>query len=994
VEPDRWQHVAALCGEALEVPATDRTEFLRERCGDDQALRGEVESLLSMANKPGLLDFTVAPDEFNLSAVISGRFRIVRLIGRGGMGEVYQAEDLHMGGHIALKTIRPELLHNPQSTELFKREIQLAKKVTHPNVCRIYDVGFHPSSSDPDAKMFLTMELLEGRTLSSRLTAGPMSTEEALPLVQQMADALGAAHRASIVHRDFKSGNVMLVSHSGGTRAVVMDFGLAHTATQSDGGHSDAATQTLGAVGTPEYMAPEQLTGGAITPATDIYALGIVVYEMVTGSRPFQGQTPFDIAVRRLHETPLPPGQLAPDLEPRWEQTILRCLSRRPEERFQNTSEVLLALSGEGEIRASAAPGRRMSWIAAVAVILMAGASAAYLSLHRASLAGPKLTDKDTIVLADFANTTRDSVFDGTLRQGLSAQLEQSPFLSLLSDQSISETLQLMGRPKGARLTEELGREVCQRTASAATIEGYISSLGSQYVLGLKAVNCRNGDLLAQEQVTANGKEQVLNALGEAATKLREKLGESLASVQKYDVPPQNVTTPSLEALQAYSLGYRAMDKNDFATALPFFQRAVGFDPNFAMGYLRLGANYRALHEPGYAAESMRKAFDLRERTSAQEKFSIAANYELEGTGNLEAARTAYELLAQTYPRDYESRNDLGVIYIWLGDYERALTSIKEVVIGLNHRSAFSYRNLIAAYLLLNRLDEVKATAQDAEDRHFGTDHSFLYMLDFLQHNDAGMEHEAAELMGKPGDEDAILQTESNTAAYNGDFSKARELTRRAADSARRDGRKETVAGYGADAAVREALVGNLALAKQEAQAALALATEKNVEANLAIVLGLAGDSAQAARIAGDLSKRFAEDTIVQTEYVPMIHAAFALRNGDASKAVEELTVAIPYELGVYVGLFPAYLRGEAYLAAKQGVAAEVEFQKILDHPGVIKNDLIGALAHLGLGRAYALAGDRAKAKAAYQDFLTLWKDADPDVPILKQAQAEYAKLQ
>jgi Tol biopolymer transport system component len=377
MEPDRWQQVSALCGEALEVPPSDRTEFLRARCGEDQALRGEVESLLSVAMKPGLLDSTIALEEFNASAVIAGRFRIIRLVGRGGMGEVYQAEDLQMGGFVALKTIRPEILHNPQSVELFKREIQLAKKVTHPSVCRMYDVGFHPSSSDPDAKMFLTMELLEGDTLSNRLKAGPMTAAEALPLIQQMADALGAAHRAGIVHRDFKTGNVMLVPHSGGTRAVVMDFGLAHTAAQIEGTHT-AATQTGGVVGTPEYMAPEQLTGGVITPATDIYAFGIVIYEMVTGRRPFQGQTPFDVAVRRLHETPISPRELAPDLEPRWEKTILRCLSRRPEERFQSTSEVLVAFSGnDGMIRE--APKHRYRFLAAAGAFAILAIAAGVL---------------------------------------------------------------------------------------------------------------------------------------------------------------------------------------------------------------------------------------------------------------------------------------------------------------------------------------------------------------------------------------------------------------------------------------------------------------------------------------------------------------------------------------------------------------------------------------------------------------------------------------
>jgi eukaryotic-like serine/threonine-protein kinase len=404
VEPDRWQRVAALCGQALEVPATDRTAFLRERCGDDQALRGEVESLLSIASKPGPLDISIAPEEFQPSAVIAGRFRILRLIGRGGMGQVYQAEDLQMGGYIALKTIRPDLLDNPQSTELFKREIQLAKKVTNPHVCRIYDVGFHPSSSDPDARMFLTMELLEGQTVSKRLAAGPLSAAEALPLIEQMADALGAAHRAGIVHRDFKSGNVMLVPHAAGIRAVVMDFGLARMAAQSQSAHTEAATETLGAVGTPEYMAPEQLTGGAITPATDIYALGIVIYEMVTGIRPFQGSTPFDIAIRRLHETPPSPRQLAPGLEPRWEKTILRCLSRRPEERFQSTSELLLALSGQSAVREGP---RRKGWLkAAAAAFVIVAIAAAFLLIR-----SPKQHSKGRVEwqqLTNFSDTATD----------------------------------------------------------------------------------------------------------------------------------------------------------------------------------------------------------------------------------------------------------------------------------------------------------------------------------------------------------------------------------------------------------------------------------------------------------------------------------------------------------------------------------------------------------------------------------------------------------
>jgi eukaryotic-like serine/threonine-protein kinase len=641
-----------------------------------------------------------------------------------------------------------------------------------------------------------------------------------------------------------------------------------------------------------------------------------------------------------------------------------------------------------------------VKWIAAgaAAIIIAAAAGAGYFLRHKPA---PKLTDKDTIVLADFTNTTGDPVFDGTLRQGLSAQLEQSPFLSLISDERIAQTLALMSRPKDARLTPALGREVCQRTASAAAIEGSIGSLGSQYVLGLKAENCHNGDVLAHEQVTANGKDQVLKVLGDAATKLRERLGESLASVQKYDVPLENVTTPSLEALQAYSLGYQAqVAKTSFAGAIPFFQRAVNLDPNFAMAYARMGVNYGDLTEAAKAAESLRKAYELRTRTSEQEKFYISSNYEEDVSGNLDAARTADELWAQTYPRDYNPQVELSVIYVVLGELEKALAAAREAL-KLNSGSPIPYVRVVFAYQILNRLDEAKATAQEARAHNLDGPflQQFLYDIDFLQHDAAGMERVAAGLMGKPGYEDQMLAGESDTAAYGGEFAKARELSRRAEASAQRADENETAAGYKAESAVREALVGNIAFAKREAQVALALANSKAVEAFSAVALGLAGDSAQASRLASDLSKRFAQDTIVQFQDLPTIHAAIELRSSEAGKAAESLVRAAPYELGqdlMFSGfaLYPVYLRGEAYLAAKQGSQAAAEFQKILDHPGLVVNELIGALAHLGLGHAYALSGDGAKAKTAYQDFLALWKNADPDIPVLKEAKAEYAKFQ
>jgi tetratricopeptide (TPR) repeat protein len=650
-------------------------------------------------------------------------------------------------------------------------------------------------------------------------------------------------------------------------------------------------------------------------------------------------------------------------------------------------------------------PARPRNWkmLAAAAALLFVVAAGAFFLSH--ARRGQRLTEKDTLVVADFSNTTGDPLFDGALRQGLSSQLEQSPFLNLLSDERVAQTLALMAQAKDARLTRELAREVCQRTAGAATIEGSISSLGSQYVLGLRAVNCRNGDLLAQEQATASGKEQVLKALGVAANKIREKLGESLASVQKFDAPPDNVTTPSLEALQTYSLGSRAqIVRTDYAAAIPLFQRAISLDPNFAMAYSRLGTNYSDLGQTARAAESTRKAYELRDRVSERERFYIVSHYEHFVTGNLEAARKAYELWAQTYPRDDIPAGNLGVIYISLGDYEKGLAACQESL-KINPGSGIAYVNLVNTYVNLNRLDEATTTAQEAQAHNLDSPsiHLYQYLVGFGQHDSAMMEREAAALVGKPGFEDLMLYNESDTAAYAGQFAKARELTRRAVGSAKRADQKETAAGYVAEAAVRETLVGNAGFARQQAEAALALSNGRDVEAVAAIALGLAGNSAHATQLANDLARRFPEDTLVQFNYLPTILAAAVLGGDgavkDGDKAIAGLAAAAPYELGtpaqtITFALYPVYLRGEAYLAAKQGTAAAREFQKILDHPGVVLNEPISALAHVGLGRAYAISSDRSKSRTAYQDFFALWKDADPDIPILKQAKSEYAKLQ
>jgi eukaryotic-like serine/threonine-protein kinase len=760
-------------------------------------------------------------------------------------------------------------------------------------------------------------------------------------------------------------------------------------------------------------MSPEQVRGEELDARTDLFSFGVVLYEMVTGVQPFRGETTGVITEAILNRTPVAPVRLNPDLPAKLEEVINKALEKDRKLRYQSGAEIRTDLqrlkrdSESGRTAATsqvepkpAAKSTRFQWAAATTTVVVMGlAAGGWLLFSRKAHA---LTDKDTIVLADFTNKTGDPVFDGTLRQGLSVQLEQSPFLSIISDQQIQQTLQMMGQKPDAKLTPEIGRELCQRTGSAAVLDGSIAQIGTQYLLTLKAVNCSSGESLVSTEAQASDKNHVLDALGKTASEIRNKLGESLSTVQKFDTPLEQATTPSLEALKAFSSGLKVQLTTGGATAIPFYKRAIEFDPNFALAYAQLGLASSDIGEPSIATGYSRKAYELRDRTSEPEKYFISATFQKEVTGNIETAEQTCELWIQAYPRSEKPHGYLsGAIYPVIGQYEKAVEEAREAI-RLKPDKPIFYAFLMFSYTPLNRLDEAKAAYEQALKRKL--DHPFihlaLYPIAFLQNDAAGMAQQVAWAAGKPGVEDALLGYEADTVAYSGRLRDARDFSRRAMDSAERTQEKEAAATYSALSGLHEALFGNAEDARRRATLALGLSAGRDVQYGAALAFVYAGDDARAQALAGDLGKRFPEDTIVQFNFLPTVRAKLAVSKGNASEAIESLRTATPYELGQttsstygWTALYPVYARGEAYLAAHQGNEAATEFQKILDHRGIVLNEPIGALAHFQIGRAYALQGDTAKARAAYQDFLTLWKDADLDIPILIAAKAEYAKL-